>query len=65
MQEQDKTFQFYEKNPYLFAEPTLKNRILVSFVDLTIISNLYNLSYTWSFSTKQSVLVSSFPSLSY
>ena len=43
-----------KKNPYLFAEPTLKNQIFVSFV----ISDLYNLGYTWSFSTKHSVLVS-------
>ena len=65
MQEQENFFLFYEKNLYLYAGQTLKNLVLVNFMNYTRRSNVFNLSFCWSFSTEQSVFVSSFPSLSY
>ena len=60
-----KNFRSMRKCRIFFAERTLKNLSLVNFMNYTIRSNVYNLSCTWSFSTEQSVFVSSFPSLSY
>ena len=60
-----KCFCSMKEMPYLFAGQTLKNLVLVNSMNYKRRSNVYNLSYTWSFSTEQSVFVSSFPSLSY
>ena len=60
-----KNFRSMRKCRIFFAERTLKNLSLVNFMNYTIRSNVYNLSYCWSFSTYLTVFVSSFLSLSY
>ena len=63
IRKEENTFLFYKKMLYLFAGPTRKNPVLVNFSDNTR-SNVYNLLFTWSFSTG-TLFVSTNPSLSY